>query len=264
MTTNPPLASPAPSRPDNPPGLAEVIIRAENVKKLYRIGDEQLWALKGISLDVYRGEFISIMGPSGSGKSTFFNQLGALDVPTEGKVYFEGESLFDLPEDMQAWVRCNQIGYIFQTYNLISVMSALQNVMLPMVFQGTSKEEATARASRILERVGLGHRLDHKPFELSGGQQQRVSIARALANTPAVILADEPTGNLDTKTGAEIIQLLKDLNRAEAVTIICATHDKKMLASSDRVCWVRDGQIDRIASGAEFRIEDMDADHLGR
>ena len=209
MTTSPPPASPALSRPDSPTGPAEVIIRAENVKKLYRIGDEQLWALKGISLDVYRGEFISIMGPSGSGKSTFFNQLGALDVPTEGKVYFEGESLFDLPEDMQAWVRCNQIGYIFQTYNLISVMSALQNVMLPMVFQGTSKEEATARASRILERVGLGHRLDHKPFELSGGQQQRVSIARALANTPAVILADPHRSS----TGGTPVRLFKRAGR---------------------------------------------------
>ena len=156
----------------------DVIIHTEEVKKLYRLGDEEVWALKGISLEIYRGEFISIMGPSGSGKSTFFNQLGALDVPTEGKVYFEGENLFALSERQQAWVRCNKIGYIFQTFNLVTVMSALQNVTLPMIFQGASKEEAEARGKKILERVGLGHRLHHKPFELSGGQQQRVAIAQ--------------------------------------------------------------------------------------
>jgi putative ABC transport system ATP-binding protein len=231
MTTPPPTT-----------GQAEVIIRAENVKKLYRIGDEEVWALKGISLDVYRGEFISIMGPSGSGKSTFFNQLGALDIPTEGKVFFESESLFDLPEDMQAWVRCNQIGYIFQTYNLISVMSALQNVILPMLFQGTTKEEATTRASRILDRVGLGHRLDHKPAELSGGQQQRVSIARALANTPAVILADEPTGNLDSKTSIEVMGLFQELGRA-GITVVLVTHEPDIAEFASRVIVVKDGLI---------------------
>ncbi|MCS7047713.1 MAG: ABC transporter ATP-binding protein, partial [Verrucomicrobiae bacterium] len=167
----------------------DVIISAQEVKKRYRLGDEDVWALRGITLDIYRGEFLSIMGPSGSGKSTFFNQVGALDVPTEGRVYFEGQNLLELSERQQAWIRCNKIGYIFQTFNLIPVMTALQNVMLPMIFQGASKAEATARATRILERVGLGHRLHHKPFELSGGQQQRVAIARALANNPAVILA---------------------------------------------------------------------------
>jgi putative ABC transport system ATP-binding protein len=224
----------------------DIIIRTENVKKLYRLGDEEIWALKGISIDIRRGEFLSIMGPSGSGKSTFFNQIGALDVPTEGKVYFEGESLFDLPESKQAWIRCNRIGYIFQTFNLIPVMSALQNVALPMTFQGASREESSARAAAILERVGLGHRLHHKPFELSGGQQQRVAVARSLANTPSVILADEPTGNLDTRTGGEIIELIKELNINEGVTVICSTHDEKMLAASNRVCWISDGQLDRI------------------
>ena len=226
--------------------LGDVLIRTENVKKLYRMGSEEVWALKGITLDIYRGEFLAIMGPSGSGKSTYFNQVGALDVPTEGKVYFEGQSVFDLSESKQAWFRCNRIGYIFQTFNLVPVMSALQNVALPMTFQGADPEEARARATAILERVGLGHRLDHKPFELSGGQQQRVAVARALANTPSVILADEPTGNLDTKTGAEIIALLKELNREKGVTIITATHDPKMLESSDRICWIRDGHLDRI------------------
>lgn len=232
------------------------IIRTDNVKKLYRVSGEEVWALKGISLEIQRGEFLSIMGPSGSGKSTFFNQVGALDVPTEGKVYFEGQSIFDLSESEQAWVRCNKIGYIFQTYNLVDALSALQNVTLPMVFQGTSEEESVVRGTKILERVGLGHRLHHKPFELSGGQQQRVAIARALANTPAVILADEPTGNLDTKTGTEIVNLLRELNKNEGVTVICATHDHKMLASSDRVCYIRDGQLHKISTSAEI---DMDA-----
>jgi putative ABC transport system ATP-binding protein len=230
---------------------ADAIIRTENVKKLYRLGDEEVWALKGVTLDIRRGEFLSIMGPSGSGKSTLFNQIGALDIPTEGRVFFEGESLFDLPESKQAWVRCNRIGYIFQTFNLIPVMSAMQNVMLPMTFRGLGQEEATREATAILERVGLGHRLQNKPFELSGGQQQRVAVARALANTPAVILADEPTGNLDTRTGEEIVNLLRELNQEKGVTIICSTHDEKMLAASDRVCWIEDGLIKKITSPDE-------------
>ena len=244
--------------------MSDVIIKAENVKKLYRLIGEEVWALKGISLDIFRGEFISIMGPSGSGKSTFFNQIGALDQPTEGRVYFQGQSVFDLTESEQAWFRCNRIGYIFQTFNLIQVMSALQNVMLPMTFQGATPEEAESRAIDILKRVGLGERTHHKPFELSGGQQQRVAVARALANTPTVILADEPTGNLDTKTGTEIIELLNRLNVDEDVTVICATHDPKMLARSDRVCWIRDGLLEKVSTGQEFRLEEMDADSLGR
>ena len=242
----------------------DIIIRAENVKKFYKTGEEELWALKGINLEIYRGEFISIMGPSGSGKSTFFNQIGALDKPTEGRVFFEGQSIFDMSESQQAWFRCNRIGYIFQTFNLIQVMSALQNVTLPMTFQGVSPEEAEKRGIAILEKVGLGHRIHHKPFELSGGQCQRVAVARALANTPSVILADEPTGNLDTKTGTEIIDLLKQLNTENGVTVICSTHDPKMLRSSDRICWMLDGQLDKISSGAEFRLEAMKQDDQGR
>ena len=244
--------------------MSDIIISAENVKKRYALEGEVVWALKGISLDIQRSEFLSIMGPSGSGKSTFFNQIGALDRPTEGKVIFDNQSIFDLSESEQAWFRCNKIGYIFQTFNLISVMTALQNVTLPMTFQGTTPEEADERGKRILERVGLGHRMHHKPGELSGGQQQRVAIARSLANEPTVILADEPTGNLDTKTGTEIIELLKELNRESKATIICATHDPKMLASSDRVCWIRDGELEKISSGTEFRLDEMEADNLGR
>ena len=144
--------------------MNDVLIRTENVKKLYKLIGEDVWALKGVTLDIYRGEFLSIMGPSGSGKSTYFNQIGALDHPTEGKVIFDGQSIFDLSEPEQAWFRCNKIGYIFQTFNLIGVMSALQNVTLPMVFQGTDKKTAAERGTEILERVGLGHRIHHKPF----------------------------------------------------------------------------------------------------
>jgi len=234
--------------------MSDFIIRTDNVKKLYRLPGEEVWALKGISLDIRRSEFISIMGPSGSGKSTFFNQIGALDQPTEGRVFFEGQSIFELTEGQQAWIRCNQIGYIFQTFNLIPVMSALQNVTLPMVFRGTPREEADAKGAEILTRVGLGHRLSHKPFELSGGQQQRVAIARALANSPRVILADEPTGNLDTKTGQEVIDILRELNRDSGATIICSTHDPKMLAASDRVCWISDGRLEKITTPAEMDL----------
>jgi putative ABC transport system ATP-binding protein len=237
---------------------ADAIIRADNVKKLYRLGDEEVWALRGVSLEVRRGEFFSIMGPSGSGKSTLFNQLGALDKPTEGRVFFDGHSVFELSEAQQAWFRCNKIGYVFQTFNLIPAMSALQNVALPGVLRGESEENAGRRSKEILERVGLGHRLDHKPFELSGGQQQRVAVARALANKPDVILADEPTGNLDTKTGTEIVELLRELNRDDGVTVICSTHDPKMLASSARIAWIKDGTLVKITNREEFRLEDME------
>jgi len=242
----------------------DIIIQADNVKKRYRMGNEEVWALKGISLEIHRSEFISIMGPSGSGKSTLFNQIGALDMPTEGRVFFEGQSLFDLSESQQSWIRCNKIGYIFQTYNLVQVMSAVQNVMLPIMFSGVPKREAHEKAAQVLTKVGLGERLDHKPFELSGGQQQRVAIARALANTPDVILADEPTGNLDTRTGTEIIEILKKLNSDDGVTIICSTHDHKMLASSNRVCWIRDGKLEKITRREDFKLEDMAPDTLGR
>lgn len=233
----------------------DVVLRADNVKKRYRLGDEEVWALAGVSLEVRRGEFLSIMGPSGSGKSTLFNQIGALDRPTEGRVYFEGHSVFDLSEAQQAWFRCNKIGYIFQTFNLIPVMSALENVALPGVLRGISRELAESRAREILERVGLGHRVDHRPFELSGGQQQRVAVARALANAPAVVLADEPTGNLDTNTGTEIVKLLKELNREQGVTVICSTHDPKMLRNSERVCWLEDGRLVKITSGSDAAFD---------
>ncbi len=244
--------------------MSRPLIEIQGVKKLYKRAEEELWALKGIDLSISGGEFLSIMGPSGSGKSTLFNQIGALDVPTEGKVFFEGHSVFELSEPQQAWFRNHKIGYIFQTFNLITVMTALQNVALPAVFEGVGQQEATERATKILERVGLGHRLDHKPGELSGGQQQRVAIARALVNRPAVVLADEPTGNLDTKTGLEVIEILKRLNKEDSVTIVCSTHDPKMLRNSQRVVWIEDGLIKKVSTAEDFKIEEMDADTLGR
>ncbi len=226
--------------------MKKVIARAIDVKRMYTLGKEQVWALKGVSMDIFEGEYLSIMGPSGSGKSTFFNMIGALDIPTSGTIEFMGADLFSLPEDKQAWVRCNKIGYIFQTYNLVTVMTALENVALPMVLKGASKKECDARAAEVLDQVGLGHRLHHLPGQLSGGQQQRVAIARALVNSPSVILADEPTGNLDSKTGEEVIALLAGLQRDRGVTIVTATHDVKMLAISDRIAWIRDGKLERL------------------
>lgn len=231
-----------------------VIIKAEEVTRKYKLGEEIVWALKGVSLDIFEGEYLSIMGPSGSGKSTFFNMIGALDVPTSGTISFLGEDLFTLPEEKQAWIRCNQIGYIFQTYNLVMVMTALENVALPMILKGVSRTDAAKKATEILDQVGLGHRVEHLPAQLSGGQMQRVAIARALANSPSVILADEPTGNLDSKTGEEIIVLLKKLQTDHNVTIITATHDVKMLNISDRIAWIRDGQLERLESRADVQI----------
>jgi len=231
------------------------IVRTKNVKKIYQMGAEKVEALRGITIEIYQGEYISIMGPSGSGKSTFFNMVGGLDKPTEGQVFIDEVDIAQLDAYELAWLRCRKIGYIFQTFNLIPVMTALENVTLPMVFAGMSSDDAREKGAMLLRKVGLGDRLHHRPFELSGGQQQRVAIARALANDPAIILADEPTGNLDLKTGTEIINLLKQMNEEMGVTIITATHDHKMLAASDRVVWIRDGQIERIQRREELRIE---------
>jgi len=229
------------------------IVRTENVKKIYHMGKATVEALRGISMEIYAGEYLSIMGPSGSGKSTFFNMVGGLDHPSEGRVFIDEVDVAQLDAYELAWLRCRKIGYIFQTFNIIPVMTALENVMLPMTFAGLSSDEARDKGADLLAKVGLGDRLHHRPFEMSGGQQQRVAVARAMANDPAIILADEPTGNLDLKTGHEIITLLRDMNKEHGVTIISATHDMKMLSVSDRVVWIRDGRVDRI----ELR-EDLD------
>jgi len=219
------------------------------------MGNEIVHALKGISLTINRAEYISIMGPSGSGKSTLFNMIGGLDKPTEGKVYIDDVDIAQLDAYELAWMRCRKIGYIFQNFNLIPVMTALENVQLPMIFAGMNTADAQDKAYEILKRVELGHRIKNKPGEMSGGQQQRVAIARAFANDPAIILADEPTGNLDLQTGKLIIELMRSLNREKGVTIISATHDHKMLAVSDRIFWIRDGKVDKIERREDLKIE---------
>jgi putative ABC transport system ATP-binding protein len=211
-------------------------------------------ALDGVDLDIRRGEYISIMGPSGSGKSTLFNMVGGLDKPSSGSVFIDETDMAQLDASELAWLRCRKIGYIFQTFNLIPVMTALENITLPMIFAGATTDEMLDRGRYLLELVGLGDRLHHKPSELSGGQQQRVAIARSLANNPAIILADEPTGNLDLRTGKEIIELLKRLNKEQGVTIISATHDLKMLDVSDRIIWIRDGKVERVEERKDLEL----------
>ena len=230
------------------------IVRVSGVTKNFRLGKVEVQALKGVDLKIPTGYYISIMGPSGSGKSTLFNMIGGLDKPTTGKVFIDEVDIAQLDAYELAWLRCRKIGYIFQTFNIIQVMTALENVTLPMVFGGMNNEEAVEKGMQLLDLVGLGDRFSHKPFELSGGQQQRVAIARALANDPAIILADEPTGNLDLKTGEEIITLLKSLSKERKVTVISATHDIKMLNVSDQVVWIRDGRIDKIENRDELEI----------
>jgi putative ABC transport system ATP-binding protein len=233
----------------------EYIVRTKGLRKEYRMGDNIVSALRGVDLDVRRGEYLSIMGPSGSGKSTLFNMVGGLDKPSSGTCYIEEVDMAQLDAFELAWLRCRKLGYIFQSFNLIPVMTALENVTLPMIFAGMSTDEMMERGKTLLELVGLGERLHHKPFECSGGQQQRIAVARALANSPAIILADEPTGNLDLQTGKEIIELLKELNMESGVTVISATHDLKMIDVSDRVVHIRDGDIERIE-----KREDIDLD----
>ncbi len=231
----------------------EFIVRTKDLHKIYIMGEVEVPALQGVEINIRRGEYLSIMGPSGSGKSTLFNMVGGLDKPTKGTCFIEEVDMAQLDAFELAWLRCRKIGYIFQTFNLIPVMTALENVTLPMIFAGMSSDDMMERGAMLLDLVGLGDRLHHKPYELSGGQQQRVAVARALANNPAIILADEPTGNLDLQTGKEIIDLLKELNVESGVTVISATHDLKMIDVSDRIVHIRDGQIERVE-----RREDLD------
>ena len=225
---------------------AHSIVRVSGVTKVFKLRKHNVEALRGVDLQIHAGEYLSIMGPSGSGKSTLFNMIGGLDKPSSGKVFIDEVDIAQLDAYELAWLRCRKIGYIFQTFNLIQVMTALENVTLPMIFAGMHNDAAVEKGLELLEVVGLGDRFQHKPSELSGGQQQRVAIARAMANDPAIILADEPTGNLDLTTGEEIIELLKRLSEEKSVTVISATHDFKMLSVSDRVVWIRDGRIDKV------------------
>ncbi|RMD79582.1 MAG: ABC transporter ATP-binding protein [Lentisphaerae bacterium] len=236
------------------PDSNNVLITCKNITKRYDLGKIVVYALRNISLEIYEGEYLSIMGPSGSGKSTLFNMIGALDKPTEGEISIAGHDLTKLSNRELAYFRGNHIGYVFQQFNLIPAYTAIDNVAMPLIFAGVNYDDAVERAKVVLERVGLGHRLTHRPDELSGGQQQRVAIARALANNPTIILADEPTGNLDLHTGEEIINLLKSLCVEYNVTVITATHDHKMLATSDRILWIKDGQVDKIQNREEINI----------
>lgn len=234
--------------------MAETLIEIRGVNKVFDLGKLKVHALRDVDLDILRGEYLSIMGPSGSGKSTLFNMIGALDRPTSGTIRVAGVVLNTLTSRELAYFRGKHIGYVFQQFNLLPAYNAIDNVAMPLVFNGWEQAKAEARAKEILDRVGLGHRMGHRPDELSGGQQQRVAIARALANEPAIVLADEPTGNLDLHTGEEIINLLATLSRELGVTVISATHDHKMLATSDRILWIKDGRKDRLERREDLKI----------
>ena len=223
--------------------MKNTIIKLHNVWKIYKMGEVEVPALQGVNLEIKDGEFVAIMGPSGSGKSTAMNMVGALDIPTKGEIYLDNHNIAHLSESDLAQIRGRRIGFIFQQFNLINTLSALGNVMLPMIFQNRPREERIQRATKLLEEVGLGERLKHKPTELSGGQQQRVAIARALANDPEVILADEPTGNLDSVTGNKFMDFLQDLNKRRGKTIIMVTHDKLVASHAQRTELLKDGKI---------------------
>ena len=222
------------------------VIELKNVSKYYEMGEEIVKALDKINIKIKKGDFVAIMGPSGSGKSTGMNLIGSLDYSTKGEIYLEGENIEDLTESELAQIRGKKIGFIFQSFNLIPTLTALENVMLPMTFQSVEKEERVEKAKKLLKLVELEDRMSHYPNQLSGGQQQRVAIARSLANDPEIILADEPTGNLDTKTGEIVIEFLEKLNK-EGKTIIIITHDPDLAKNhANIIYWLKDGTIEKV------------------
>jgi putative ABC transport system ATP-binding protein len=223
--------------------LKTAIIKLDNVWKIYQLGKVELSILKGINLEIAQGAFVVILGPSGSGKSTMLNMVGCLDLPTKGIVYLGGDDISKMSQDQLAQVRGRKIGFIFQQFNLLHNLSAIENVMLPMVFQGKSGKERMERAKSLLTSLGLGDRINHRPSELSGGEQQRIAIARALSNDPDIIVADEPTGNLDSTTGKKIMEILTDLHKKEGKTIIVVTHDPTIAHYSSQVVHIMDGQL---------------------
>mgnify|MGYP000630864623 CR=1 FL=1 len=229
--------------------MTKEIIKLKNVEREYVMGDSIVRAARGVDLEIKKGEFIAIVGPSGSGKSTIMNLIGALDLASKGDIYLDELNIEHLDESDLAQIRGKRIGFVFQTFNLIPTLTALQNVMLPMMFQNVGKEEREEKAREILKKLGMSHRLNHLPSELSGGERQRVAIARALANDPEVILADEPTGNLDSKTGEEVVQLFLKLNK-EGKTIILVTHDLELAKYADKIYYLKDGQIVRMKKGS--------------
>lgn len=218
------------------------IIRLENVKKTYHMGEVDVHALRGINLKIENKEFLAIVGPSGSGKSTLMHIMGLLDTPTEGRVFLDGKDVSTLTEEERANLRNKHIGFVFQTFNLLPRTSALENVAMPLIYAGVGKEEREKKAKKALEQVGLGERLDHQPTQLSGGQQQRVAIARALVTNPKIIFADEPTGNLDTESGKEVMQLLGKLNK-KGNTIVLVTHELDIATQTERTIEIIDGQV---------------------
>ena len=221
---------------------AGVVIKTENLAKVYEMGAEQVHALCGVDLQIRKGEYVAIMGPSGSGKSTLMNLIGCLDSPSSGKYWLAGRLVSDLDDDELAYIRNKEIGFVFQTFNLLPRATALHNVELPLIYNGTPSDERLERAQKALDRVDLRDRMNHKPNELSGGQRQRVAIARALVNTPSIVLADEPTGNLDSKTGDEIMMLFENLH-AQGNTIILVTHENDIAQHAHRIIHIRDGKI---------------------
>jgi putative ABC transport system ATP-binding protein len=222
--------------------MTDNVILTNEITKIYQMGEVEVRALNGVSVTVNRGEIVAIMGPSGSGKSTLMNILGCLDRPTDGEYFLDGEKVSDLNDDQLALIRNRKVGFIFQSFNLLTRATALSNVELPLRYAGV-KSSRSDIAKKALEIVGLGNRMHHKPFELSGGQQQRVAIARALVNNPAIIMADEPTGNLDSKSGKEIMELLLKLNRENGCTVIIVTHDSVVGNQTQRIIQVKDGLI---------------------
>jgi putative ABC transport system ATP-binding protein len=219
-----------------------IVIRTENLVKTYEMGAEQVHALQGIDVEISKGEYVAIMGPSGSGKSTLMNLIGCLDSPTSGRYWLAGRLVSDLDDDELAYIRNKEIGFVFQTFNLLPRATALHNVELPLIYNGTPAEERVEKAKLALQRVDLTPRMNHKPNELSGGQRQRVAIARALVNDPSIVLADEPTGNLDSKTGEEIMGLFANLHR-QGNTIILVTHEMDIAQHAHRIIYIRDGKI---------------------
>ncbi|MFH1036627.1 MAG: ABC transporter ATP-binding protein [Patescibacteria group bacterium] len=219
------------------------IIKLENVWKIYECGKIELPVLRGVNLEIAPGAFVVVLGPSGSGKSTMLNMLGCLDLPTKGQVFLDGKDISKMSEDELAQARGQKIGFIFQQFNLLQNLNALENVMLPMVFQGKSEAERIERAKFLLTSLGLGERIFHKPSELSGGEQQRIAIARSLANNPEIIVADEPTGNLDSTTGQKIMETLINLHQKEDKTIVVVTHDPTIANYSNQIVHIKDGQI---------------------